>query len=130
MNASFQGRDDVRSRARLVHSGARLMLRGIGLVLLVGCGSSPTVEEVIDKSAPAICDKAKECYEAAVFSTAFPGGVDECVTKVKTESKSSMKDKLDQTSVCDDAAVDKCLSDLKGAACSGQNQLPKPPCDC
>ena len=97
----------------------------VGLLgLLVACTSNPSAGEAIDKIAPVVCDKAKECFSDEVFTKGF-GDRDGCIKK----ASEGIKDR-DAVSACDDAELDKCLSDLKATACPADGTLPKAPCDC
>ncbi|MBX3205270.1 MAG: hypothetical protein KF764_09380 [Labilithrix sp.] len=100
------------------------------VAVLAACSGRPSVEEVVDRSSPVICEKAKECSGELTFSTAYPGGVDECVTKTKDASKKKYGDDLNKSSVCTDEELDKCLQDLKAATCPADKSLPPVPCDC
>jgi hypothetical protein len=105
------------------------MIVGFFLLMLVAaCTSRPSVQEVLDQSTPPICEKSKECAGAA-FAVAYPGGVDECVSKTKAEASKKYGGDLDKSSVCSDEELDKCLKDFKAAACPATG-LPKIPCDC
>jgi hypothetical protein len=75
-----------------------------------------------------ICDKAKECLPT--FDLSYPGGVSECVTKTKAEAAKKYGDDLDRRSTCTDAELDRCLEQLRAAACPGGGALPKAPCEC
>lgn len=99
------------------------------LLVLAACTGRPSAEEVVDRSSPVICDKAKECV--STFALSFPGGTSECVTKVKAETTKKYGGDLDgKVSACTDEEVDACLQKLKTAACPGDDKLPQPPCDC
>ena len=100
------------------------------LALLAACSSKPTAEEVVNQSTPAICEKVKECSGEAAFAAAYPGGVDDCVTRTKAEAKKKYGDKLDAESVCTDDEVERCLEDLRGAACGADGSPPPVPCNC
>ena len=95
---------------------------------VTGCSSNPTVQEVLDQSSPPICEKAKECLKS--FSLAYPGGIDECVTKTKNAASKQYGSDLDKQSVCTDEELTKCLNDLKAAACPPGETMPEPPCKC
>lgn len=97
--------------------------------LAIACSSNPTVREVIDQSSPPICEKLKECSSAA-FPLAYPGGVDECVTKIKDASAKKYGSDLSKSSVCTDDEVTKCLSDFKAQACPADGSTPTVPCNC
>lgn len=122
------------SRHRRGASRARGWLRVAGaasaLCALVACVTNPSAEEVVNKTTPTICAKTKECSGDAKFTLAFPGGVDECVTKTKDEFRKKNADKLDATSVCTDDEVDKCMKDFSAAACGAGGALPPVPCGC
>lgn len=98
--------------------------------VLAGCTLNPTVEDVVEESAPVICNKMKECSDDVVFSMAYPGGVDECVSKTKSEASKKYGGDLDKRSTCTDEELDKCLQDFKATACPKDGSLPKVPCDC
>jgi hypothetical protein len=100
------------------------------LSALIACITNPSAEEVVNRTTPAICAKTKECSGDAKFTAAFPGGVDDCVTKTKDEFKKKNGDKLGATSVCTDDEVDKCIKDLQAAPCGAGGALPPVPCDC
>jgi hypothetical protein len=95
---------------------------------MAACSGSPNVEEVVDRSVPKICEKYKEC-NAATFAAAFPG-VEECTSTTKVEAKREYAGDLGKTSACTDAQLDKCLADLKAAACPAGGGLPRAPCKC
>lgn len=98
------------------------------VAILAGCGgSNPTVGEALDRTAPAICEKLKECNSTA-FEGRFPNGNDECAQFVKDEMKKRID--LNATSKCDNDTLDKCVADLKAAQCPADSALPTPPCDC
>lgn len=92
----------------------------------------PTGHEVVDRSTPVICEKAKQCAGDAKFSRTY-GSVDDCVAKTKAGVEAQRSD-LDKHSVCSDTEVDKCLDDLRAAPCPAQPAggvaLPAAPCDC
>ena len=100
------------------------------LAVLAACTGRPSAQEVVDRSAPAICEKAKECSSELSFSTAYPGGVDECVTKTKSEATKKYGDDLEKSSVCTDEELEKCLGDFKATACPSGSAPPDVPCDC
>lgn len=108
---------------RYTTATAGLMIFG-ALGILAGCGG-PSAGEVIDKTAPVVCEKVKECMDEAVFALAHPDGVEGCIEKVRNGSVDR-----DAISKCDMDEVDACLSEFKAAACPGDNQLPQMPCDC
>src|SRR4051794_11810638 len=93
------------------------------LVALIGCSDKPSAQEVVDRSTPAICEKAKECSGDASFALAYSGGVDECVSKAKAEVTKKYGDDLEKSSVCTDEELDKCIQDLKAAACPAGKAL-------
>ncbi|MBX3259672.1 MAG: hypothetical protein KIS78_08365 [Labilithrix sp.] len=109
---------------------ASLVVSFVFAGLVAACSGRPSVEEVLDRSSPVICEKAKECAGELTFSTAYPGGVDECVTKTKDAGKQKYGSDLDKSSVCTDEELDKCLEDLKAATCPADKSLPPVPCDC
>lgn len=98
--------------------------------LLVACADRPSAQEVVDKSTPVICEKVKECSGDLRFGAAYPGGVDECVTKTKAEASKKYGDDLEKSSVCTDEELDKCLQDFKAVACPADGTAPPVPCDC
>ena len=100
------------------------------LTLLAACTSNPTAEEVVDQSTPVICEKVKECSGELAFAAAYPGGVDDCVTRTKAEAKKKYGDKLDGQSVCTDEEVERCLQDLRAAECPADGSPPAAPCNC
>ena len=79
------------------------------------CSANPTAQEVVDRSTPPICEKAKECA-ALSFALSYAGGVDECVTKTKSEVAKKYGSDLEKSSVCTDEELDKCIKDLKASA--------------
>src|SRR4051812_33540045 len=81
--------------------------------LAMACNLGPSAQDVVDKAAPAVCDKTKECSGELLFGSAYPGGVDECVTKTKDALKKKYGNDLDKRSVCDDDQLDKCVKDIK-----------------
>jgi len=97
--------------------------------LAIACSSNPTVQEVINQSSPAICEKLKEC-SPATFAQAYPGGVDDCVTKTKDTSAKKYGSDLSKQSVCTDDEVTKCLNDFKAQACPANGSSPTVPCNC
>ena len=97
---------------------------------LVACTGKPSAQEVVDRSTPVICEKAKECSGELAFSMAYPGGVDDCVTKTKADASKKYGDDLDRSSVCTDEELEKCLQDLKAATCPADKSLPPVPCNC
>jgi hypothetical protein len=97
--------------------------------LAIACNGNPTVQEVIDQSSPPICEKLKECSPAS-FPLAYPGGVDECVTKTKDASAKKYGSDLSKHSVCTDEEVSKCLNDFKAQACPADGSSPTVPCNC
>jgi hypothetical protein len=95
------------------------------------CDLGPTAQDVVDKAAPAVCDKYKECTGDDLFSLAYAGGTDECVSKSKDALKKKYGDDLDKRSVCDDDQLDQCIKDIKAAACPADKSQPiAVPCDC
>ena len=118
------------ARGRPMRSAPISMFAALLTVLLVAaCTGHPSVEEVVDRSTPPICDKTKECAGAA-FTVAYPGGVDECVTKTKVEAKKKYGNDLSKNSSCTDEELNKCLQDFKALACPAGGGRPKVPCDC
>ena len=107
---------------------AALLLSSIFLGVACKSDEHPTGSEVVDRSAPAICDKQKEC-QGALFELAYPGGVGECVTKTSASVKAQGKD-LSAESVCTDEELTKCIDDLKAAACKEDGSMPDVPCRC
>ena len=93
------------------------------------CSAHPTAQEAVDRSTPPICEKAKECA-AASFALTYAGGVDECVTKLKSEVAKKFGSDLEKSSVCTDDELDKCIKDLKASACPPGEALPQIPCKC
>jgi hypothetical protein len=114
-------------RSYPIHTTSLLAL--LTVALATACSANPTAQEVIDKSAPPICEKAKECA-AASFAISYPGGVDECVTKTKSEVSKKYGSDLEKSSVCTDDELDKCIKDLKASACPAGEALPQIPCKC
>jgi hypothetical protein len=110
-------------------SSLSVALVAAAAMAMAACSGSPNVEEVVDRSVPKICEKYKEC-NAATFTAAFPGGVEECASKTKVEAKREYAGDLGKTSACTDAQLDKCLADLKAAACPAGGGLPRAPCKC
>ena len=100
------------------------------ILLGVACTSDerPTGAEVVDRSAPVLCEKQKEC-QATLFEVAYPGGVSECTTRTSNTVKAQRKD-LSAESVCTDDELTKCLNDLKAAACKKDGSIPDIPCRC
>lgn len=116
----------MRSAPRL---RASAFLALVALTLVAACSAHPSVQEVVDRSTPPICEKTKECA-AAAFTVAYPGGVDECVSKTKAAATKKYGNDLSKSSVCTDDELDKCLSDFKAAACPPGAALPAIPCNC
>jgi hypothetical protein len=106
------------------------LLAFLSVTVFAACVGRPTAGEVVDQSAPVICEKSKECAGEGVFALAYPGGVDECVEKTKADASKKFGDDLDKSSVCTDDELAKCLDDFKTAACPADGSTPKPPCDC
>lgn len=106
----------------------------LALTLLLACSPHPTAGEVVDRTAPVACEKAKQCNGDAKFELAYPGGATDCVNRVKSESEKKLGSDLSKSSVCTDEEVDKCLEDLKNATCPEQKAtelvLPAAPCNC
>lgn len=88
------------------------------------------MEEVIDQSAPVICEKVKECSGELAFGLAYRGGVDDCVARTNAEAKKKYGDKLDAQSVCTDEEVENCLDDLRKSECPADGSAPAVPCNC
>lgn len=65
-----------------------------------------------------------------VVHMAFPGGVDECVTKIKDASAKKYGSDLSKSSVCTDDELTKCLSDFKAQACPADGSTRAVPCNC
>jgi hypothetical protein len=97
-------------------------------VALAACSLGPTAQDVVDRSSPVVCDKAKQCI--STFDLSFPGGTAECTTKVKAEAEKKYGGDLARHSTCTDDELETCLQKLKTAACPGGDKLPQPPCDC
>lgn len=106
----------------------RRALVAVPAALFLACTLGPTGQDVVDESAPVICEKAKEC--SPTFDIVYPGGVPECAQKVKSELTKRYGDQLERQSVCTQEQLDSCLKGLRAAACPGNGELPKPPCDC
>lgn len=104
-------------------------LAAVTLGLVAGCTSNPSAQEVVDQSTPVICDKSKECAGAG-FDLAYPGGVDECVSKTKASLSQKYGSDLEKSSTCTDDELTKCLDDFKAAACAANGSLPPVPCNC
>jgi hypothetical protein len=106
----------------------------LSALLLVGalaaCTSDPTAEDVVNRATPVICEKTKECRGEALFSLAYPGGTDECVSKTKEQVSRKYGDDLDRRSTCTEEELEKCLDDFKAAKCGDSGELPPVPCDC
>lgn len=100
------------------------------LGLVSACTTGPTAQDVVDESTPAICEKVKECSGEIAFSRAYPGGVEDCVTRTKAEVSKKYGDDLERRSVCTDEQLDKCISDLRAATCPADGSAPAAPCDC
>ena len=113
-----------------IRFGVAIVASFIITAVVAGCTGRPSAEEVVDRSTPAICEKAKECSGELSFSSAYPGGVDECITKTKAEAKKKYGADLQKSSVCTDEELDKCLQDLKAAECPAGKAMPDVPCDC
>jgi hypothetical protein len=108
-------------------------LAGTTALLVSACAlGHPTGHDVVNTSTPAICQKAKECAGDGKFSRAY-GSMDDCISKTKAAVEAQRSD-LDRHSACSDSEVDKCINDLKAAACPTQPingvALPTVPCDC
>lgn len=99
------------------------------LACAAACSTNPSAQEVVDKSTPIICAKLKECQGAA-FTLAYPGDVDECVTKTKAAASSKYGGDLGKSSVCTDDELDKCLNDFKAETCPADGSAPAVPCNC
>lgn len=96
---------------------------------LAACNSNPTGEEVIDRAAPGICTKIQEC-NAAGFAATYPGGIDDCAARTKSEMSQKYGSDLDRHSVCSDDEVDSCMKNLEAETCPADGSLPAVPCDC
>jgi hypothetical protein len=116
-----------------MNASSRLRPTSVLAVLTVAfaaaCSVNPTAQEVVDRSTPPICEKAKECA-AASFALTYAGGVDECVTKTKSEVAKKYGSDLEKSSVCTDDELDACIKDLKASACPPGEALPQIPCKC
>ena len=108
----------------------RFMVAVSFLTLLAACTSNPSAEEVVDQSTPVICEKVKECRGELAFSMAYPGGIDECVSRTKAEVQKKYGDDLEASSVCTDEELEKCISDLRAAPCPADGSAPPVPCNC
>ena len=65
----------------------------------------PTGHEVVDRSTPVICEKAKQCAGDAKFSRTY-GSVDDCVAKTKAGVEAQRSD-LDVVSAAKRLDVDR-----------------------
>jgi hypothetical protein len=98
------------------------------VALATACTTNPTAQEVVDRSTPPICEKAKQCL--STFAVAYPGGIDDCVAKTKDAASKKYGSDLEKSSVCTDDEVSKCIEDLKAAACPPGETMPEIPCKC
>ena len=73
--------------------------------VVLACSPHPTAQEVVDKTAPVACEKAKSCNGDGKFNLAYPNGIDDCIKKVKTESEKKFGSDLSKSSVCTDEEV-------------------------
>ncbi|CAN5924421.1 hypothetical protein BH11MYX4_BH11MYX4_47670 [soil metagenome] len=114
---------------RSSHASRFASLLGLlSVALAAACTTNPTAQEVVDQSTPPICEKAKQCLTS--FAVAYPGGVDECVTKTKDAAAKKYGSDLEKHSVCTDEELTKCIQDLNAAACPPGETLPEIPCKC
>ena len=115
---------------KLASSLSSVALALTALSLGAGCNPNPSAQEVVDRSAPALCKKAQECG-AASFATAYPGGVDDCTAKTKATVSKQYGSDLSRSSVCTDDEVDSCMKALEAEACPADGSLlPAVPCNC
>ncbi len=61
---------------------------------------------------PAICETQSRCVGAALFATVYPGGVEECKTKLY--EKTTERDELTE---CNNSEHRQCADDFRAATC-------------
>jgi hypothetical protein len=103
----------------------------VAVVVTAGCSPNPNVGEAKRQYLlPTLCEKQLECVGQAVFTAAYPDGIEGCKKKGDAAIPASQND---AQSACSDDEWQACSRDMKAATCPvdpAKGGIPELPASC
>jgi len=105
----------------------RVLLVTVPMVGLIACSSAdahPSARAAGEEFLGAYCQRLSDCF-GPLFTSAYPGGVNECVTKgIGSLSDPSAED------ACTQGQIDQCTADVRTESCASSLSASTLPASC